>query len=233
MTLGQFRVMQNLSFGYHLNANSNDMCAAQDGVDYNMTYDGNILGPAAYFNGSNGRVYLAITVINALLANATFSICCIVRPATGFSTYPLVSRGYVQSTYRYGFDWTITTAGMEFHRWQGSSTDYKLTNAYSYQAEHVYLLGLTYNKSNGACVFYTHSLYPGEASQIASGGLGTGNVAFTGSYDQGWNLGARLRNISNVYGKGSMNECLMFNDVRTAKWYMMYLQQLKGGYDWE
>lgn len=233
MTIGQFRSMNKLSFGYHLNANSNDIMAAQNGTDYNMTYDGGVLGPAAYFNGSNARVYLAISAINALLANATFSISAVVRPATGFGTFPIVSRGYAQYTYRYGFDWAIATTQMEFHRWQGSSTDYKLITPYTFTAEHVYFVGLTYNKSNGATVFYIYPLYHGEASLISSGSLGTANAAFTASRDQGWNLGARLRNISDIYGKGSMNECLMFSDIRSPAWYKMYYQWLKGHFDWE
>ena len=233
MTIGQFRSMNNLSFGYHLNANSNDIMAAQNGTDYNMTYDGGILGPAAYFNGSNARVYLAISVINELLANATFSMSAVVRPASGFATFTIVSRGLVWDTNRYGFDWTISTLGMEIHRWQGASTDYSLTPAFSFTAGHAYLLGITYNKSNGATVLYIYPLYHAEPSKISSGTLGTANVAFNASYDQGWNLGARLRNISAVYGKGSMNECLMFNDIRSPAWYKMYYQWLKGHFDWE
>lgn len=228
MTIGQFRNMNNLVYGYHLNANSNDMMGVLNGTDYNMDYSGGILGPAAYFNGSNARIYLGVNPPNNLLANSTFSMSAIVRPATGFGTFPILSRGYVQSTYKYGLDWAITTSQMEFHRWQGTSTDYSLVSSYTFNENHVYLVGLTYNKTNGATVFYIYPLYPGEASKIASGTLGTVNVAFTASYDQYWNLGARLRNVSNLYGKGSMNECLMFSDIRTATWFQMYAGWLKG-----
>ncbi len=231
MTIGQFRNMNNLVYGYHLNADSNDLMGVLNGTNYNMGYSGGILGPAAYFNGSNARIYLGVNPPNTLLANSTFSICAVVRPATGFGTYPILSRGYVQTTYRYGVDWAITTSQMELHRWQGTSTDYNLITAYTFSAEHVYLIGLTYNKSNGATVFYIYPLYPGEASKIASGSLGTGNAAFTATYDQHWNLGARLRNISAVYGKGYMNECLMFNDVRSPAWFKMYYAWLKGMLD--
>jgi len=231
VTIGQFRPMNNLQFGYHLNADSNDMMGNQNGVDYNMAYTGDILGPAAYYNGSSARVYLSIATVHALLGQATFSIAVLVRPDTGWETYPIVSRCYVSTPTRYGLDWTITTSGMEIHRWQGSSTDYNMSTSYSFTAEHVYLIGLTYNKSNGATVFYIYPLYPAEASKIASGSLGTGDVGITATYDDGWNLGARLRKVSPVWGKGSMNECLIFDDVRTAKWYAMYAQLLKTGFE--
>lgn len=60
--------------------------------------------------------------------------------------------------------------------------------------------------------------------------LGTGNVAFTASYDVGYYLNANLRNISNNYGYGTINEAIVFSDIKTASWIARYLSLLRGMY---
>jgi hypothetical protein len=233
LTLGQQKAMANLAFGYHLNANSDDFSGAGvDGTDYNMSYDApsGILGPAALFNGTTSRVYLGITEYYNLLQKLTFSICALVRPATGFGNFPIISRGLVSDGGDYyGCDFGFSTTGIAFTRNQGNTTNYIRTASFTFNALTTYLVGMTYNQSNGAVVFYIFPLQPAGASLIvAATAVGTGTCYTTAPYDQYWNLGARLRNVSNQYCKGSINEFLVFNDVRTTKWFMMYAQQLRG-----
>jgi hypothetical protein len=233
VTLGQKGAMANLAFGYHLNANSEDFSGAGvDGTDYNMSYAAasGILGPAALFNGTTSRIYMGITEYYYLLQKLTFSICALVRPAVGFGNFPIVSRGLVSDDGDYyGCDFGFSTTGISFSRNQGTSTNYTRTASFTFNELTTYLIGMTYNQSNGAVVFYIFPLQPAGASLIvAASAVGTGTCYTTAAYDQYWNLGARLRNVSNQYCKGNINEVLIFNDVRTTKWFMTYAAQLRG-----
>jgi hypothetical protein len=240
VTLGQKAAMANLAFGYHLNANSNDFAGGlvQNGTDYNITYDAanGILGPAASFNGTTSRILLGSGDLNTPMTNGTWTVVCVFRPVTGWSSFPIISRGLVSTagpTY-YGIDLGITpTGGMSISRNIGSSTNFSAVSGnYTFVDNQLYLLGCSYNKTNGAVVFYIYKIRSGGLSLIATGTVSqTVSVAFHSSYDQGYNLGARLRNVSNLYGKGILGEVLIFSDVRTAAWFRSYALQLKGMLD--
>ena len=243
VTLGQKAAMANLAFGYHLNANSLDFAGGlvQDGADSNITYDAaqGILGPSASFNGSSSKIALGTGDFNTPVTNGSFSIVCLFRVPASFSIFPIISRGLVQVSgpYYYGMDIAINaTTGISFSRWIGSGSAFiSASGNYTFNEGTIYLIGVTYDKSSGANIFYIYPIRPGGASLIAAGATQskTVNVAFHASYDQGYNFGARLRNTSPVWGKGFLGEVLVFNDIRTAAWFRSYALQLRGLLDWE
>ena len=151
--------------------------------------------------------------------------------------FPIISRGLVQTsgpTY-YGIDLQINSTSMELSRNIGAGTSFRaVSGSFTFVENQLYLVGCTYNKSNGAVVFYMYNLRSGGASLISTGTVSQKlSVAFHPSYDQSYNIGARLRNVSNSYGKGYLGEVLIFNDVRTAAWFRSYVMQLRGLLDWE
>lgn len=242
MTLGQKAAMANLAFGYHLNANSLDFAGGlvQNGADSNITYDAahGILGPSASFNGSSSKIALGNGDFNTPVTNGSFSIVCLFRVPASFSIFPIISRGFVQvNSQYYGMDIAINaTTGISFSRWIGASSVFNSASGnYTFNEGTIYLIGVTYDKSSGANIFYIYPIRPGGASLIAAGATQSKNVnvAFYASNDQGYNFGARLRNTSPVWGKGFLGEVLVFNDIRTAAWFRSYALQLRGLLDWE
>lgn len=240
MTLGQKVAMTNLAFGYHLNANSEDFAGGldQDGTDTDISYAAatGILGPAAVFNGTSSKIALGNSDLNTPLVNGSFTFSCLLKPITGFVSLPILSRGSASTAQYYGVEvCTITTTGLWLSRHIGTSTPYNsVSGAYTFNIGTLYLLGVTYNKTNGACRFYIYPIRPGGPSLVTSGATqSTSNAVFHASYDQGYHLGARLRNYSPNYGKGILSEVLIFADIKNDAWFSMYAAQLRGLLDWE
>jgi hypothetical protein len=238
VTLGQKGAMANLAFGYHLNANSEDFAGGldQDGSDTDITYDAakGILGPSASFNGISSKISLGSGDLNTPISNGSYSVVCLFKAVAGFTTMVILSRGYVQVSgpLYYGMDIALTAnGGMTHYRGIGSSSNNVSSSGnFTFDADTIYLLGVTYNHSSGANVFYIYPIRPGGKSLVIAGATSLINldVSYHVMYDNGFHLGARLRGISPVYGKGILGEVLIFNDVRNTSWFMMYAQQLRG-----
>ena len=91
-----------------------------------------------------------------------------------------------------------------------------------------YLIVWTYNKATGATNIYCGCIKPNGVFVSDGAMFGTGNVAYHATYDQGYNLGANLRNVSNEFGAGTINEYLVFSDVKSETWVRNYYNLLRG-----
>lgn len=229
MSVGQLWAQTNLRMGLHLNANSNDYSGnALNGTDTNITYANGVLGGnGASYNGSSSKIALSSS-LDTPLKTASFTVLFTIKTGSTLAFYG-INRGVVLSTNYNGIGLTGGATSLVATRNEGDATNRTHTFTTTISASTKYLVAWTYNKSSGASVLYLGNMATGTLLS-SSGTLGTGNVAFDGSYDVGYHLNANLRNVSDRYGNGIVNEAIVFSDIKTAAWIARYLSLLRGMY---
>lgn len=230
MSIGQLWAQTNLRMGLHLNANSNDYSGnALHGTDANITYiNGVIGGNGASFNGSTSKIALPSS-LDTPLKTASFSLLFVIKTGAT-ATFCGINRGLVSAVDKYygiSLNGGATSLVASRNEGDGSSRTHPFTTTVSTNTK--YLVAWTYNKSSGASVIYLGNLATGVLLS-SKNTLGTGDVAFNASYDVGYNLNANLRNVSDGYGYGTINEVIVFSDIKTASWIARYLSLLRGMY---
>ena len=230
MYLGQFFAQQNLKGGYHLNANSNDFSGnGYNGTDANISYsiNGIIGGMGASFNGSTSKISLSSSLDTPLKTGSFTQIFTMLIPSSWTNKAFGICRGFVTYTVNYGIGVFITNTGITLNRWEGTSTNYNVSLSTTMSSGKKYIVCITYDKTSGTSIIYLFNLNDKTLLKTLNT-LGTGNVAFHASYDQGYNIGANLRNISNEYGHQIINEYIIFDEVKSETWLRRYIDILKG-----
>lgn len=228
VSIGQLFPQNNLVLGLHLNANSNDYSGnGYNGTDSNIVYTSNgvIGGMGASFNGTSSKIALSSSLDTPLKTANFTQIFSFIMPDSG-SVFG-ICRGRVQTTNHYGIIIQINSTTLSVGRMEGTSTSYSHDFTYTFTSGKKYIVIWTYNKSNGASVLYVCNITDKTFSK-STATLGTGNVSYHASYDEGYNLGANLRNISNQYGKGIFNEYIVFSDIKTENWIRKYFMLVRG-----
>ena len=230
MSLGQLWPQPGLLAGYHLNANSNDFSGSgYNGTDANITYAlGSIGGNGASFNGSSSKIALSSS-LDTPLKTGSFTQVMIVKVPSSWTYIFGVCRGRVTSGSNYGIYFAIESAGITVQRCEGNATSYTKTLATTISNNKKYFIVWTYDKSSGATKIYCGCLESSGVFVSDSATFGTGNVSYHASYDVGYNIGANLRNVSDKYGWGVINEYLIFSDVKNDQWVRNYYTLLRGG----
>ena len=229
MSIGQLWAQTNLRMGLHLNANSNDYSGnALNGTDTNIAYSNGVIGGnGASYNGSSSKIALSSS-LDTPLKTASFTMLFVIKTGATVSFYG-INRGIVLATEYYGIGLTGEGTSLTATRNQGDATSRVHTFSTTIATNTKYLVAWTYNKSSGASVIYLGNLATGVLLS-SNKTLGTGNVAFNASYDDGYNLNAKLVGIADGYGYGTINEAIVFSDIKTASWIARYLSLLRGMY---
>lgn len=233
MYLGQFgNALQHLVCGWHLNANSNDFSGhGYNGVDTDISYvaDGVIGGAGAHFNGSSSKININNAVNSTYISQTSYSLAVLLKlPSSAPTTQPIFGRGLVQydGSY-YGTALVLTSNQVQFTRNIGTSTSYTIYASYAFESSKRYLLGLTVNRPGATAKIYVYPL-ESKGRAIGTGSFGAVNVSYTYSHDQGLNVGANLRNVSNQYSTLTMNEFLVFDNILPDSWFTEYAALLRG-----
>lgn len=233
MSIGKFGPMGGLIAGYHLNADANDFSGSGfHGTGVNITYDPvtGVLGPGALFNGSSSKITLPANLWTPM-ADANFSVAVVVQlPASAPGTQPIFGRCNVNTggSY-YGYCFLLSSNSISYGRNDGNETPYSVSASFGFESSKRYLIGLTYDHiTTGNASVYCIPLCSNKVRAVGTATLSKINVAIYAPNDQGLNIGANLRNISNQYSSLTMNEFLVFNKILPLKWYVDYAAFLRG-----
>ena len=166
-------------------------------------------GNARYFNGSSDYLRASPSIDNPL-KTGSFTLSGWFN-ANSFTNYmTLLQRGIVSSGGQYfGMGLYATSSAIYFVRNVGAAQS-QISYSYTFATSTWYHAAATYNDSTGAVALYLNG------ALVASGTLSTNDVAYNGSYDVGYTIGAMRRNISDSYGNQTLDEILIFNTVLTA-----------------
>jgi len=233
MYIGQFgNALQHLVCGWHLTANSNDFSGhAYNGVDTDVSYiaAGVIGGAGAKFNGSSSKININNAVNSTYISQSSYSVAVLIKlPISAPTTQPIFGRGLVQYSGKfYGTALLVLSNQVQFTRNIGTSSSYIITAPYTFESSKRYLIGLTVDRPAATAKIYVYPL-ESKSRSIGSGSFAAVNVNYSYSYDQGLNVGANLRGISNQYSTLTMNEFLVFDNILPASWFIEYAALLRG-----
>lgn len=206
-----------------LNGNANDdggnsNNGTANGVTWGLSH-GRFGQGASFVAGSSSNIALPSS-IDTPLANGSFTFGGWFNQQVNSPV--VLSRGVVNtgSNY-YGLSITLSGSSVIFVRNINTTTAYQLTLSCTVPTSVFFFLVLTFDKSNGDTKAYVNGTLgaSGTMSSYAS------NVAYHASYDEGWRLGALMRNLSNTFYTHRQDMVFIDNTIWTEK-------QVRNFYTW-
>ena len=206
-----------------LNGNANDdggnsNNGTANGVTWGLSH-GRFGQGASFVAGSSSNIALP-SALDTPLKNGSYTFGgWFDGQGAGFVA---LARGFViAGVDHYGSQWFIGSSSVIFSRKIGTATNYSVSLSVTVPSSGYFCFIGTFDKSNGNVVVYINGGIKGSGT---IGGYGS-DVAYHASYDEGWRLGALMRNLSNTFYTHRQDMVFIDNTIWTEK-------QVRNFYTW-